>query len=221
MIKAGVTDPTRPLGVFLFVGPTGTGKTEIAKALAEFLFGSADRLVRLDMSEYQTPESLERLLSDTSTESHGATLDLLGAQGAVRGGAARRVREGRAADLGPLPAGVRRRAADRPAGTRRRLPTLRHRSHLEPRRRRSRGGAGARLRAARPAVLGRRRSSARSSARSGPSSGTASTASSSSGRSSAPQCALSSTRSSPTRSRGAGSAAVPGRSRSTSLRTRS
>ena len=74
MIKAGVTDPTRPLGVFLFVGPTGTGKTEIAKALAEFLFGSANRLVRLDMSEYQTPESLERLLSDTTAESHGAAL---------------------------------------------------------------------------------------------------------------------------------------------------
>ena len=55
MIKAGLTDPTRPLGVFLFVGPTGTGKTEIAKTLAEFLFGSPDRLVRLDMSEYQTP----------------------------------------------------------------------------------------------------------------------------------------------------------------------
>ena len=74
MIKAGVTDPTRPLGVFLFVGPTGTGKTEIAKALAEFLFGSPDRLVRLDMSEYRTPESLERLLSDTATEPHAATL---------------------------------------------------------------------------------------------------------------------------------------------------
>ncbi len=74
MIKAGVTDPTRPLGVFLFVGPTGTGKTEIAKALAEYLFGSADRLVRLDMSEYQTPESLERVLSDTATEPHGAAL---------------------------------------------------------------------------------------------------------------------------------------------------
>ena len=44
MIKAGVTDPTRPLAVFLFIGPTGTGKTEIAKTLAEFLFGSADRL---------------------------------------------------------------------------------------------------------------------------------------------------------------------------------
>ena len=74
MIKAGVTDPTRPLGVFLFVGPTGTGKTEIAKALADFLFGSPDRLVRLDMSEYQTPESLERLLADTATESHAAAL---------------------------------------------------------------------------------------------------------------------------------------------------
>jgi ATP-dependent Clp protease ATP-binding subunit ClpC len=74
MIKAGVTDPTRPLGVFVFVGPTGTGKTEIAKALAEFLFGSPDRLVRLDMSEYQTPDAFERLLSDTSTDAHGATL---------------------------------------------------------------------------------------------------------------------------------------------------
>jgi ATP-dependent Clp protease ATP-binding subunit ClpC len=74
MVKAGLTDPTRPLGVFLFVGPTGTGKTEIAKALAEFLFGSPDRLVRLDMTEYRTPESLERLLADTATEPHGATL---------------------------------------------------------------------------------------------------------------------------------------------------
>ena len=68
MIKAGVTDPTRPLGVFLFLGPTGTGKTEIAKTLAEFLFGSPDRLVRLDMSEFQTPESLERLLADSTLE---------------------------------------------------------------------------------------------------------------------------------------------------------
>jgi ATP-dependent Clp protease ATP-binding subunit ClpC len=68
MIKAGLTDPTRPLGVFLFVGPTGTGKTEIAKALAEFLFGSSERLVRLDMSEYKTAESFERLLADASDD---------------------------------------------------------------------------------------------------------------------------------------------------------
>ncbi len=74
MIKAGVTDPTRPLGVFLFVGPTGTGKTEIAKTLAEFLFGSADRLIRLDMTEYQTPEAFERLLSDTAIDARGSTL---------------------------------------------------------------------------------------------------------------------------------------------------
>ena len=67
LVKAGLTDPTRPLGVFLFVGPTGTGKTEIAKAFSAFVFGSEDRLVRLDMSEYQTPESLDRLLGDANT----------------------------------------------------------------------------------------------------------------------------------------------------------
>ena len=74
LIKAALADPTRPLGVFLFVGPTGTGKTEIAKALAEFLFGSQRRLVRLDMSEYQTPDALERLLSDPNVEPRGSAL---------------------------------------------------------------------------------------------------------------------------------------------------
>jgi len=62
LVKAGLTDPTRPLAVLLFVGPTGTGKTEIAKALAEWLFGSPDRMIRLDMSEYQSFDSLDRLL---------------------------------------------------------------------------------------------------------------------------------------------------------------
>jgi ATP-dependent Clp protease ATP-binding subunit ClpC len=65
MIKAGLTDPTRPQGVFLFVGPTGTGKTEIAKTLAEFLFGSPDRMIRLDMSEFQSPDSLDRILGES------------------------------------------------------------------------------------------------------------------------------------------------------------
>jgi ATP-dependent Clp protease ATP-binding subunit ClpC len=74
MIKAGLTDPTRPQGVFLFVGPTGTGKTEIAKTLAEFLFGSPERMIRLDMSEFQTPDSLDRILGESSETSDSTAL---------------------------------------------------------------------------------------------------------------------------------------------------
>jgi len=74
LVKSGLTDPTRPLGVFLFVGPTGTGKTELAKALTELLFGNPSRLVRLDMSEYQTPDSLDRLLGDANTDTSAAPL---------------------------------------------------------------------------------------------------------------------------------------------------
>ena len=64
LVKAGLTDPTRPQAVLLFVGPTGTGKTEIAKALAEFLFGSPDRMIRIDMSEFQNRGSAWRMLGD-------------------------------------------------------------------------------------------------------------------------------------------------------------
>ena len=64
MLKAGLTDPRRPIGVFLFAGPTGTGKTEIAKTLARFLFGSPDRMLRVDMSEYQSEDAYWRLIDE-------------------------------------------------------------------------------------------------------------------------------------------------------------
>ena len=62
MLKAGLVDPGRPIGVFLFAGPTGTGKTELAKTLAEFLFGAPERMARLDMSEFQAPEATSKIL---------------------------------------------------------------------------------------------------------------------------------------------------------------
>jgi ATP-dependent Clp protease ATP-binding subunit ClpC len=60
--RAGLTHPGRPVGSFLFVGPTGVGKTELAQALAEALFGASDRLVRLDMGEYSERHSVSRLV---------------------------------------------------------------------------------------------------------------------------------------------------------------
>jgi ATP-dependent Clp protease ATP-binding subunit ClpC len=62
MIKAGVTDPAKPFAVFLFVGPTGVGKTELARALAEFIFGDAARLKRFDMSEFADYDGFTRLI---------------------------------------------------------------------------------------------------------------------------------------------------------------
>ncbi len=60
--KAGIKDPTKPIGSFLFLGPTGVGKTELAKALAESLFDDAGNMVRIDMSEYMEKYSVSRLI---------------------------------------------------------------------------------------------------------------------------------------------------------------
>ncbi len=60
--RAGLSDPGRPIGSFLFLGPTGVGKTELARALAEFLFDTQDAMVRIDMSEYMEKHSVSRLV---------------------------------------------------------------------------------------------------------------------------------------------------------------
>ena len=60
--RAGLGDPNRPIGSFLFLGPTGVGKTELARALAEALFGDEDRMVRIDMSEFQERHTVSRLV---------------------------------------------------------------------------------------------------------------------------------------------------------------
>jgi ATP-dependent Clp protease ATP-binding subunit ClpC len=60
--RAGLKDPKRPIGSFIFLGPTGVGKTELAKALAEFMFGSEEHLIKIDMSEFQERHTTSRLV---------------------------------------------------------------------------------------------------------------------------------------------------------------
>src|SRR5438093_54254 len=60
--RAGLQDPNRPLGTFLFLGPTGVGKTEMARALAELLFDDEQAMIRIDMSEYQEKHTVSRLM---------------------------------------------------------------------------------------------------------------------------------------------------------------
>ncbi|MGH2892438.1 MAG: AAA family ATPase, partial [Solirubrobacteraceae bacterium] len=60
--RAGLSDPNRPIGTFLFLGPTGVGKTELARALAEFMFDTQDAIVRIDMSEYMEKHAVSRLV---------------------------------------------------------------------------------------------------------------------------------------------------------------
>ncbi|MFK5282023.1 AAA family ATPase, partial [Lacticaseibacillus paracasei] len=60
--RSGLSDPKKPMGSFLFLGPTGVGKTELARALAEFLFDDENALTRIDMSEYMEKHSVSRLI---------------------------------------------------------------------------------------------------------------------------------------------------------------
>lgn len=69
--RAGVSNPNRPIGSFLFLGPTGVGKTELARSLSATYFRSENNLIRIDMSEYQQPDSANRLLEDGQKEAFG------------------------------------------------------------------------------------------------------------------------------------------------------
>ncbi len=60
--RSGLKDPNRPIGSFIFLGPTGVGKTELARALAEFLFDDEKAMIRIDMSEYQEKHTVARLI---------------------------------------------------------------------------------------------------------------------------------------------------------------
>lgn len=75
--RSGIGNPLRPAGSFLFLGPTGVGKTETAKALGEVFFGETSKLIRLDMSEYNAPDSLNRLIGSFESSTPGTLVTLL------------------------------------------------------------------------------------------------------------------------------------------------
>lgn len=74
--RSGVRNQNRPIGSFLFLGPTGVGKTELAKALAAVYFGGEERLVRLDLNEFGRPEDVARLIADGATDPHSLTAQI-------------------------------------------------------------------------------------------------------------------------------------------------
>lgn len=76
-IRSGITERKRPIGTFLFLGPTGVGKTETSKALAAVYFGSEERMIRLDMTEYQSAESLNRLIGNIDTDTPAQFADMI------------------------------------------------------------------------------------------------------------------------------------------------
>ncbi len=77
LVKAELHDPTRPLGVLFFVGPTGVGKTEMAKTLAEYLFGSKEKLIRFDMSEFKTYNSQTELIEQLTEKQRRQSFSVL------------------------------------------------------------------------------------------------------------------------------------------------
>lgn len=75
--RAGVRNENRPIGTFLFLGPTGVGKTELSKALADVYFGGEDRLVRVDLNEFVRPEDVARLIADGARDPSSLTAQMM------------------------------------------------------------------------------------------------------------------------------------------------
>ncbi len=136
--RAGLSDPNRPIGSFLFLGPTGVGKTELARALAEFLFDDDRAMVRIDMGEYQEKHTVARLVGAPPglRRLRGGRPAVRGrAPPPLRGGAARRDREGPPRRVQRPAAGARGRTAHRRPGPHRRLHQHRADHDVQPRRR--------------------------------------------------------------------------------------
>ena len=132
--RSGLQDPNRPIGSFVFLGPTGVGKTELARALAEFMFDDDRAMVRLDMSEYQEKHTVSRLVGAPPGYvgfEEGGAADRGRSAPPVLGRPARRDREGASRGVQHPAPGARRRAPDRRPGPHRRLPEHRADHDLE------------------------------------------------------------------------------------------
>ena len=135
--RAGLKDPKRPIGSFIFLGPTGVGKTELAKALAEFMFGSEDALIKIDMSEFMERHNVSRLVGAPPGYvgfDEGGQLTEAVRRKSYCGRAARRGREGAPGGLQHPPPDPGGRAPLGRQGPPGRLPQQHHHHDLEPRR---------------------------------------------------------------------------------------
>ena len=135
--RSGMKDPKRPMGTFIFLGPTGVGKTELARALATFLFDSENNLIRIDMSEYSEHFNVSRLVGAppgyVGYEEGGQLTEAVRRNPVLRR-AARRDRKGAPGSVQHAAAGGGRRPPDGLAGPHRGLQEHGHHHDLEHRR---------------------------------------------------------------------------------------
>ena len=133
--RAGLSDPNRPIGSFMFLGPTGVGKTELARALAEFLFDDEKAMVRIDMGEYMEKFSVSRLIGAPPGYvgyDEGGQLTEAVRRRPILGGAPRRDRESPPRRVQRVAAGARRRPSHRWTGSHGQLHQRRADHDVEP-----------------------------------------------------------------------------------------